>query len=186
MKRRKKTVVIVPILVACFIVAGIFAGITLTTNSDATEEKKVTKVVKTAEDDKKEKINEDVTKEATGKENAKGDKQNDVDKSKKEEKKNNSTSSPSDNKDSSSTSSTSKPTVHTHKYVAKQGTDYEERQIIGNKCNSCGYTTTGKITPHMEENWKTCGSYSTGVVIGSEVVPVTYTYYQCSCGDMHY
>ena len=80
--------------------------------------------------------------------------------------------------------------VHTHSWEAvyKDITVYDTVNVYGDKCNSCGFSTTaaGSMYAHIDADpFDSCGSYSTGVVVGEKQISRTESQvagYVCSCG----
>ena len=80
--------------------------------------------------------------------------------------------------------------VHTHSWEAvyKDITVYDTVNVYGDRCNNCGFSTTvaGSMYAHIDANpFDSCGSYSTGVVVGEKQISRTESQvagYVCSCG----
>ena len=80
--------------------------------------------------------------------------------------------------------------VHTHSWEAvyKDITVYDTVNVYGDRCNNCGFSTTaaGSMYAHIDDDqFDSCGSYSTGVVVGEKQISRTESQvagYVCSCG----
>lgn len=80
--------------------------------------------------------------------------------------------------------------LHTHNWVAvyEDITVYDTVNVYGDRCNNCGYSTTaaGSMYTHIDADpFDSCGSYSTGVVVGEKQISRTESQvvgYSCSCG----
>lgn len=80
--------------------------------------------------------------------------------------------------------------VHTHSWEAvyKDITVYDTVNVYGDRCNNCGFSTTaaGSMYAHIDNDpFDSCGSYSTGVVVGEKQISRTESHvagYVCSCG----
>lgn len=80
--------------------------------------------------------------------------------------------------------------VHTHSWEAvyKDITAYDTVNVYGDRCNNCGFSTTaaGSMYAHIDADpFDSCGSYSTGVVVGEKQISRTESQvagYVCSCG----
>lgn len=80
--------------------------------------------------------------------------------------------------------------VHTHSWEAvyKDITVYDTVNVYGDRCNNCGFSTTtaGSMYAHIDADpFDSCGSYSTGVVVGEKQISRTESHvagYICSCG----
>lgn len=80
--------------------------------------------------------------------------------------------------------------VHTHSWEAvyKDITVYDTVNVYGDRCNNCGFSTTaaGSMYAHIDDDpFDSCGSYSTGVVVGEKQISRTESQvagYICSCG----
>ena len=80
--------------------------------------------------------------------------------------------------------------AHIHSWVAvyEDITVYDTVNVYGDKCNNCGYSTTaaGSMYAHIDADpFDSCGSYSTGVVVGEKQISRTESQvagYSCSCG----
>lgn len=79
---------------------------------------------------------------------------------------------------------------HTHSWEAvyKDITVYDTVNVYGDRCNNCGFSTTaaGNMYAHIDADpFDSCGSYSTGVVVGEKQISRTESQiagYVCSCG----
>lgn len=79
---------------------------------------------------------------------------------------------------------------HTHSWEAvyKDITVYDTVNVYGDRCNNCGFSTTaaGSMYAHIDADpFDSCGSYSTGVVVGEKQISRTESQiagYVCSCG----
>ena len=191
--KKKKKVVIISIIAGVIIIAGIIAAVSMNKESDPPGKDLKANQVEIVNEEGEVEVVEKDSKEAKEYDQAvKSGDRKDVSSVQKTENKNNASSnkgnSSSAGNSGSASSNVEKPTTHTHNWVETQGVEYVERNILGSRCNGCGYSTTtpGAIGAHMDANWKTCGSYSTDVVIGTETVAEYYTYYKCSCGATSY
>lgn len=80
--------------------------------------------------------------------------------------------------------------VHTHSWEAvyKDITVYDTVNVYGDRCNNCGFSTTaaGSMYAHIDDDpFDSCGSYSTGVVVGEKQISRTESQvagHVCSCG----
>ena len=80
--------------------------------------------------------------------------------------------------------------VHTHSWIAvyEDITAYDTVNVYGDRCNNCGYSTTaaGSMYAHIDADpFDSCGSYSTGVVVGEKQISRTESQvagYICTCG----
>ena len=189
--KNRKRILFLFVLVGCVIFLGIIAAISMNKESEPPGKDLKANQVEIVNEEGEVEVVEKDSKEAKEYDQAvKSGDRKDVSSVQKTENKNNASSnkgnSSSAGNSGSASSNVEKPTTHTHNWVETQGVEYVEKNIIGARCNTCGYSTTGSIVAHMEANWKTCGSYSTGVVIGTETVADYYTYYKCSCGATSY
>lgn len=80
--------------------------------------------------------------------------------------------------------------IHTHSWEAvyEDITVYDTVNVYGDQCNNCGYSTTaaGSMYAHIDADpFDSCGSYSTGVVVGEKQISRTESQvvgYICTCG----